>query len=73
MHNKQMNFQLRQLARAAGFFGNDFENTAFGTCHETALQNFAELIVKECMYVGRRSQIDEELVDVAIKEHFGVE
>lgn len=73
MHNKQMSSQLRELARAAGFFGNDFQNTALGTCQETALQNFAELIVKECMYVGRKSQIDDGLVDADIKKHFGVE
>jgi hypothetical protein len=34
---------------------------------------FAELIVQECMYVGRLSQINNGLVDSDIKEHFGVE
>ena len=35
---------------------------------------FAELIVKECMYVGRLSQINNGLVDSDIKDHFyGVE
>jgi len=37
-------------------------------------EKFAELIVKECMYVGRLSQINNGLVDSDIKDHFyGVE
>jgi hypothetical protein len=36
-------------------------------------EKFAELIVKECMRVGRTSQINNGLVDTDIKEHFGVE
>jgi len=35
---------------------------------------FAELIIEECMYVGRLSQINNGLVDSDIKDHFyGVE
>ena len=38
------------------------------------MEKFAELIVKECMYVGRLSQINNGLVDSDIKDHFyGVE
>ena len=37
------------------------------------LEKFAELIVKECMRVGRTSQINNGLVDTDIKEHFGLE
>jgi len=37
-------------------------------------EKFAELIVRECMYVGRLSQINNGLVDSDIKDHFyGVE
>jgi hypothetical protein len=40
---------------------------------DTLQEKFAELIVRECMYVGRLSQINNGLVDSDIKEHFGVE
>ena len=41
---------------------------------EESLLKFVELLVKECMYVGRLSQINKGLVDSDIKDHFfGVE
>lgn len=40
---------LQALAKQAGFCGSDLSNTVVGTTHQTALTNFAELIVKECL------------------------
>ena len=41
---------------------------------EESLLKFVELLVKECMDVGRLSQINKGLVDSDIKDHFfGVE
>lgn len=45
-----MNERIRELAFQAGFVGESM-NPIFGTCQETALKNFAELIVKECMTI----------------------
>ena len=42
-----MNDNLRQLAFQAGFIGESLDTTVFGTCQETALKNFAELIVEQ--------------------------
>jgi len=48
----------------------DYENTF----EDDFQEKFAELIVRECMYVGRLSQINNGLVDSDIKDHFyGVE
>jgi len=44
-----MNERMRELAKQAGFIGTNLHNTVIGTTQETALQNFAELIVQECM------------------------
>jgi hypothetical protein len=40
---------IEQLAREAGFMGEALDNTQFGTTHLRALENFAELIVQECV------------------------
>jgi len=42
-----MNERIRELAEQAGFHGPSM-NPVFGTTSETALQNFAELMVQEC-------------------------
>jgi hypothetical protein len=42
-----MNQRIRELAEQAGFHGPSM-NPVFGTTSETALQNFAELILAEC-------------------------
>jgi hypothetical protein len=34
---------------------------------------FAKLIVNECMYIGRLAQINNQLVDIEIKDHFGID
>jgi ABC-type arginine transport system ATPase subunit len=48
--------------------------------HEVDLKKFAELIVKECVYIadeyvreGGASQTAESLIGKRIKQHFGVE
>ena len=43
-----MNPIIEDLARRAGFCGTGFANTQFGTTRETALENFAQLIVQQC-------------------------
>lgn len=44
--NKEL---LESLKMQAGFIGNQ-GNTVIGTCHEKALENLVELIVKQCGY-----------------------
>ena len=74
-----MNERIRELCKRAGFIGEGFQNTVIGTCQETALENLAELIVRECL-----GKIENEAAQYAepvwavelvndIKEHFGVE
>ena len=59
-----MNERLQEFARQAGFYASP---------EVEKFEKFAELIVKECMRVGRTSQINNGLVDTDIKEHFGLE
>ena len=74
-----MNERIRELCKRAGFIGEGFQNTVIGTCQETALENLAELIVRECLgkIENEADQYAEpvwafELIN-DIKEHFGVE
>lgn len=65
-----MNDKVKELARQAGLiapYGSDREGL-----RDFDYRKFAELIVIECMYVGRLAQINNQLVDSEIKEHFGV-
>jgi hypothetical protein len=64
----KMNERIIELAEQSGF-----QNTKFGlvATNESSAEKFAELIVKECMYAGRQSQINNGLVDADIKQHFG--
>jgi hypothetical protein len=59
-----VNERLQEFARQAGFYASP---------EVEKFEKFAELIVKECMRVGRTSQINNGLVDTDIKEHFGLE
>ena len=71
-----MNERIRELAEQAGgeFYEGFAGSTNFVKFAEDDFEKFAELIVKECMYVGRLSQINNGLVDSDIKDHFyGVE
>lgn len=43
-----MNERIKQLALQVGFIGESMY-PIIGTCQQTALQNFAELIVQECV------------------------
>ncbi len=81
-----MNERIKELAFQAGFIGESM-NPIIGTSQVTALENFAELIVRECIdcinetdkgYVFTAQ--DAGIVGAAhnrsiktIKEHFGVE
>jgi hypothetical protein len=64
-----MNKRILELAEQAGFIGEGFQDTVMGTCQETALENFAELIVKECIKATGNCAGTGDM----IKEHFGVE
>ena len=44
-----MNERIKEIAFRAGFIGESM-NPIFGTSQETALKNFAELIVRECIH-----------------------
>ena len=84
-----MNERIKLLAMQAGFTGEGFHNTQVGTCQETALKNFAELIVQECLAHGKLTQSQTvvngseeynagremgiEVFMNQIKKHFGVE
>ena len=46
-----MNNKIKDLALRAGFVGENMY-PIFGTSQETALRNFAELIVEECAKVS---------------------
>lgn len=64
-----MNERIKELMDQAGIDVEAVENLGE---MPTALK-FAELIVRECMYVGRLAQINNQLVDSEIKKNFGVE
>jgi len=66
-----MNERIRELVKQA----TTIEEHKWGVSYDNFnKEKFAELIVKECMYVGRLSQINNGLVDSDIKDHFyGVE
>jgi hypothetical protein len=81
-----MNERLQELADQAGLFSARPEGGKSrvllavepGTEGEIAdpdeqLEKFAKLIVNECMYVGRLAQINNQLVDIEIKDHFGID
>jgi hypothetical protein len=75
-----MNERIQKLAVQAGFSGEGFHNTQVNTCQETALKNFAQLIVQECIdivtpYTVRMSRPGEEYLHPIqeIRKNFGVE
>lgn len=71
-----MNERMQELAFQAGFVGESM-NPIFGTCQETALKNFAELIVRECVWqVVKDDKVPQDiqvLIGERFKQHFGVE
>ena len=69
-----MNERIEQLCKRAGFIGEGFQNTVIGTSQETALENLAELIVRECCEVAHCNfHVDGLTLGNIMKEHFGVE
>ena len=69
-----MNERIKELAFQAGFVGESM-NPIFGTCQETALKNFAELIVRECANIDFRFKVgmttdQESDTGRVILEHF---
>jgi hypothetical protein len=72
--NKELISKLRKQAKVdPKEIVKALTDTSDGKVVEHWLEQFAEQIVRECMYVGRLSQINNGLVDSDIKEHFGVE
>lgn len=70
-----MNERIRELCKHAGFIGEGFQNTVIGTCQETALENLADLIVRECCdkFVDMQHKFHPSICAYEIKKHFGVE
>lgn len=68
-----MNQRVKELMTQAGFVGENMY-PVFGTSQQTALQNFAEMIVKECIQVARNADNKDEVYAwYAIQNHFGIE
>jgi hypothetical protein len=71
-----MNERIQELCKRAGFIGEGFQNTVIGTCQETALENLAELIVRECVdWCNVHATVDGTAQKIAesIKKDFGVD
>lgn len=72
-----MNERIIEIATKAGFVG-DSMHPIFGTCQETALNNFAELIIEECIaQCWTVSEIENKGWTISecskrIRKHFGV-
>jgi hypothetical protein len=64
-----MNERIKSLAFQAGFIGESMYSV-FGTTQQEALDNFAELIVKEC---AELVEYNSKGAGRDIREHFGVE
>ena len=64
-----MNERIYELALQAQMAANNGDHVDV----KIMMAKFGVLIVKECMYVGRLSQINNGLVDSDIKEHFNIE
>ena len=66
-----MNERIKELAAEAGFIGESMY-PIFGTCQETALKNFAELILRECISKAEDYGLGCDAVE-QLKADFGVE
>lgn len=64
-----MNERIKELAEQAGECA-DFETVL---CTNEFLENFAELIVQECVNVLHDNELWNRHISHALKEHFGVE
>lgn len=71
-----MNERIRELAQDAGLgFHGESITMLQDELPETVLGRFAELIVRECAYIGYDASYYECALNVSnkIKQHFGVE
>ena len=66
-----MNEHIARLAREAGFCGGTLSNTQPGTCIETALENFAKLIVQDCADAADAFPVSSIYVGDYLMEHMG--
>jgi hypothetical protein len=62
-----MNERIKKLAEQSGFIGQSM-NPIIGTSQETALKNFAELLIRECI-----CQCDDLNSMKYIADHFGIQ
>ena len=69
-----MNERIKELAeQASSKVTQNFNWDYLPQIDKDIFEKFAELIVRECMYVGRLAQINNQMVDSKIKDHFGVD
>lgn len=79
-----MNERIKQLAIQAGFFYEDYKDIWYLEYHnqscEEEIQEFAQLIVRECMGICYRTDTEYEghkvkstVIASKVAEHFGVE
>lgn len=68
-----MNDRAKELAFQAGFIGESMY-PVIGTCQETALENFAELIIKECINTLEFHGCDDAVpyIKWMAANHFGI-
>ncbi len=76
-----MNQVLKDIAFRAGFIGESMY-PVLGTTQESALENFAEMIVRECAAIAADANLEDveggdssvlRAASEQIKSHFGVE
>jgi hypothetical protein len=65
-----MNSRLKELAKQAGIWFEDTKDVRTHSVSTTTLEQFAELIVKECADIAGD---DWDTAGRAVAKHFGVE
>ena len=69
-----MNGRIRELAEQAFFDAATSQpSDRMYTFSDHKMQQFAELIVRECVEVANKTVIGSDFVGNAIRNHFGVE
>lgn len=66
-----MNKRINELAEQA-YVEVPHERDWDATSQIFDKEKFAELIINQCMYVGRLAQIENKIVDSEIKDYFGI-
>jgi hypothetical protein len=50
--------RIKNLLTQAGFIGEGFQRTVIGTCQETALENFVELLAEDLVQAVLNNQME---------------